>query len=118
MIKKARTNIEMRNPKVIKELIRDMGGMYNDHNVWMDIDSGKILGVVKLVNEEKGCAVILDAKYQSINGLYLDEDNKLHISEWSIGGTFWGELDQESVDKYNESITSEGSKIESFVTLS
>ena len=109
-----KNEVTLKTPGAVKELIRDMGGMYDDHNNWIPLDSRKILGVVKLANESLGCAVILDARYQSINGLYLDDDMKLHISDWSIGGVLWGNLNQESVDKYNQSITLEGCKIKSF----
>ena len=109
--------VNLTNPNVVKELIRDMHGMYDDQGNWIDLADGKILGVVKLVSEAKDCGVILNTSYQSINALWLDDDMKLHISECSIGGTFWGELNQENVNKYNETITSEGSKIAYYVTM-
>ena len=109
--------VNLKDPKVVKELICNAGGMYDDDKNWIPLESGKILGVVELAGYDKVCSVIVKAKYQSINELYVDQDMKLHISNWSSGGTFHGELNQENIDDYNKRQIFDSCKISSFVTM-
>lgn len=117
-IQLTKNDINLKTVGSVKEIIRDMHGLYDDHGNWISLDSGKVIGVVNFINEAKGCAIVLNAKYQSLNAVYLDDDFNLHISDTSIGGVFWGnEINEDTVKKYNDSIIFEGSKIKSFVTF-
>jgi hypothetical protein len=71
--------LDLRSAEVVKEIISIMHGIYDDEGKWIDIESGKILGVVKFVDENRNCSIILNAKYQSLNDIYLEDEYKLHI---------------------------------------
>ena len=109
--------VNLKSANSVKEIICNMNGIYDDNDKWISLESGKILGVVEFVTDSKGCAVILDTPYQSLNGIYHDAGTNIHIGNWSIGGVFRGPLNEENIEKYNESILYDSGKIKTFVTF-
>ena len=66
--------------------------MMEENPVVIDNHTGKerpITGLVEFVNPDKLLACCFDVKYYSLNPCILDEDNKLHCVEYSIGGDLW-----------------------------
>lgn len=100
----------------VKEAIYNNGGLYDDSGKWISLNRGKIYGIVQFASTNKTCAIILNAKYQSLNEIYLDDDNKVHISEVSIGGTFIGKPTMENIKKYNDSLISKTGEILCYLT--
>jgi hypothetical protein len=71
-----------------------------------------ITGLVEFNNSDNGLACCFDARYYSLNRCYIDNDEKLHCSTWSIGGVLWGPYpDAEALKEYNESCIYDSAKI-------
>ena len=81
--------------------------LINNHT---DEEEG-FIGLVEFNNEYKGLGGCFNARYFCINEVYINEkDEKLHLSEMSIGGNLFG-ITSEDIDRYNESVIQEGGKI-------
>jgi len=85
------------------------------NNVVIDSHDGSempIVGLVEFNNQSKGLAACLDARYYSLNAIYLnDNDERLHLSQMSIGGVLWGVPTSEKLKKYNDDAIFDGGKI-------
>lgn len=72
-------------------------------------NSIKVAGVITFANKENGIGAIIKSKYcYYINELYYnDNDNVLHLSEYSIGGMLFRHNSSDElvkqIEKYNES---------------
>ena len=106
----------LRDPLKIKKVICKNGGIYDDCRNWISLASGKITGVIKLKNG--ACAVLFKAECQSINIVNFDDDNiNLQVSNYSIGENYFGALNKENVNKYNDSVIYNNSRIERFTNI-
>ena len=104
------------NPLKIKKVIFENNGIYDDCHNWISLASGKIAGVIKLKNG--ACAVLFKSECQSINIVTFDDDNiNLQVSDFSIGQNYFGALNQENVDKYNDSVVYNNDRIERFTVI-
>lgn len=99
----------------IEKIVRKNGGIYNDRKEWVPLNG--IQGIIRLRNGLKGCSIIQNVAYQSVNAVYLRNDGNLYISAYSIGGTFTGELNSENINKYNKSMIYDGSKIVEYIKI-
>lgn len=106
----------LRDPLKIKRHIFRAGGIYDDCHNWISLESGKIAGVVKMKND--ACAVLFKSECQSINMVDFDEDNtNLQVTDYSIGQNYFGTLNKENVDKYNDSVVYNNDRIEKFTII-
>ena len=104
------------NPLKIKRVIFKNGGIYDDCHNWISLASGKISGVIKLKNGI--CAVLFKADCQSINIVSFDDDNiNLQVTDYSIGQNYFGILNKENVDRYNDSVLYNDDRIEKFTII-
>ena len=73
--------------------------------------------LVKLSHPERPvCLFIHGARYQCLNGVWLDENtNTLRLSQMSEGGVIEGEITPDSVKEYNETVTIDGIKITEWI---
>ena len=89
--------------------------MMEENPVVIDNHTGKerpITGLVEFVNPDKLLACCFDVKYYSLNPCILDEDNKLHCVEYSIGGDLWSSYPtEEQLRDYNSICEFDSQKI-------
>lgn len=73
--------------------------------------------LVKLAHPERPlCLFIHGARYQCLNGVWLDENtNTLRLSQMSEGGVVKGELSPDSIKEYNSTVTIKGIKITEWI---
>ena len=77
--------------------------VYDDH---CDGEPIEVLALAELEGKSKPlCLITPNARYQSLNGVYIGNDNNLHLSMCSVGGVLVGELSDESIKEYNEGCT-------------
>lgn len=98
-----------RNPETIVDMFLNGEEVIDDHTN----DAGSFEALVFFRDPDKGIAGgCANATYYCLNEIYVSqEDNKLHLSKCSIGGTVKGSLNEDSIRMYNESCTFDGGKI-------
>ena len=104
----------MENEKIEKviEAVKKYNGVIDDHdNQFYEIKPDGFsyeptgIGAVKLHDEWELFVMYDNSRYYSVNGMYLGEDGKAHLSRWSISGVLQPYSDQNhGFDHYNKEI--------------
>lgn len=76
-------------------------------------ESITLTGLVEFKNPTRPLAGCMDARYYSLNEIYIESaDKKLHLSQCSVGGVLWGAYpDEKQLKKYNDDTIQDGGKI-------
>ena len=74
-------------------------GLVDDHQENKVYAKDEISGFVLLANGK--IAQVVKARMQCLNLVYIDNDGRAHLSKCSIAGNIYGDLNENSVKKYN-----------------
>lgn len=99
------------NPEQIIEAAKKYNGIIDDHdgsfyefsNSHSFIPTG--IGLVKLHDEWKAFVMFDNSLCYCINDMYVDENGKAHLSQWSMAGNLYPSKDSNhGFDNYNREI--------------
>lgn len=101
---KTTLNRSLRLPKKYNGIIDDHdGSFYEFSNSHSFIPTG--IGLVKLHDEWKAFVMFDNSLCYCINDMYVDENGKAHLSQWSMAGNLYPSKDNNhGFDNYNREI--------------
>lgn len=88
---------------VVLAALAEAGGRYIDDHTGGD-STVKYAAIFQRANVADVCVPILSGQYFCLNGMYIGEDKKVHLSRWSVGGVVDGRTlgVKESIAYFNE----------------
>lgn len=95
-------------------IIRNIGGIYNNHN-------DKIVKVGGLVLLRKGVVAAWFGGGSTLNKVYYsNKDGRVHLSTWAVGGNLGSAAfapNKEDIERYNKSLIIDSFSIDDFVEI-